>query len=70
MIRSMQGVSWLVLLLLNLQSAIGQEQEPHQLKWFATEINVDHENINYPKPELSVSFDDAHIILESNIFFN
>ncbi|MDP6599522.1 MAG: YHYH protein, partial [Candidatus Poribacteria bacterium] len=64
--RSMQGVSWLILLLLNMQWAIGQKQEPQQLKWFATEINVDHENINYPKPELSVSFDDIHIIIESN----
>ena len=64
--RSMQGISWLILLLLNMQWAIGQKQEPQQLKWFATEINVDHENINYPKPELSVSFDDIHIIIESN----
>ena len=63
--KSIQFLNCLTILILNLQLAVGQEL-PHQLKWFATDINGHHENIDHPQPEFSVSFDDRHIMVKSN----
>ena len=42
--------------------------DPHQVRWFATEISPHPKNKSngYPDPELAVSFDDDSIIVESN----
>ena len=39
---------------------------PHQLKWFATKLESNPLNSNYPDPELDLSYDDNYIIIESN----
>ena len=45
-----------------------EEADPHQVRWFATEISPHPKNKSngYPDPELAVSFDDDSIIVESN----
>ena len=45
-----------------------EDADPHQVRWFATEILPDPRNKarGYPDPELAVSFDDDFIVVESN----
>ncbi|MFL3666137.1 MAG: YHYH protein [Verrucomicrobiota bacterium] len=42
--------------------------DPHQVRWFATEMSAHPSNqeAGYPDPELEVSFDDDFIVVESN----
>ena len=39
---------------------------PHQLKWFATKMQTNPLNSNYPDPELELSYDNDYFIIESN----
>ena len=39
---------------------------PHQLKWFATKLESNPRNSNYPDPELELSYNDDYVIIESN----
>ena len=45
-----------------------EDTDPHQARWFATEISPDSKNklASYPDPELGISFDDDFIIVTSN----
>ena len=45
-----------------------ESADPHQVRWFATEITAHPKTKSngYPDPELAVSFDDDSIIVESN----
>ena len=45
-----------------------EDADPHQVRWFATEILPHPRNKarGYPDPELEVSFDDDSIVVESN----
>jgi len=45
-----------------------EDADPHQVRWFATEISPHPKNklAGYPDPELGISFDDESIIVTSN----
>ncbi|HHZ89282.1 TPA: YHYH protein [Candidatus Poribacteria bacterium] len=45
---------------------MGQDNQPHQIKWFATEIDADPANVEFPAPEFTVDFSSDSIIVNSN----
>ncbi|HHZ89642.1 TPA: YHYH protein [Candidatus Poribacteria bacterium] len=45
---------------------MGQDNQPHQIKWFATEIDADPANVEFPAPEFTVDFSSDRIIVNSN----
>ena len=56
----------LLILLLTCVFSIGQDNQPHQIKWFATEIDADPANVEFPAPEFTVDFSSDSIIVNSN----
>ena len=63
---SLKLTIWLSMILLGSISAVGQDDIPHQIKWFATEIHADAANVLFPGPEFSVEFNSDSIIVNSN----
>ena len=63
---SLKLTIWLSMILLGSISAMGQDDIPHQIKWFATEIHADAANVLFPGPEFSVEFNSDSIIVNSN----
>ena len=45
---------------------MGQDNQPHQIKWFATEIDADPANVEFPAPEFTVDFSSDSIIVNRN----
>ena len=63
---SLKLTIWLSMILLGSISAMGQNDIPHQIKWFATELHADAANVLFPVPEFSVKFNSDSIIVTSN----